>query len=710
MRPTHGRHINRTRRTWRGSPGAGRTLRLGTAALTLGLATLSINISTAQLAGATTDDVTTCAASGAGSLQDVVTAAAAGDTIDFNFTSPCAVITLTSQVNIAKDLTITGPGPGALAVSGAGQVDVFDIISGTVTISGLTIENGGGGAGAGVFTSNSATVTLSNCTLSGNTAADPGDGGGIFNNGGTVNVTDSLLTGNSGTGDITQGGGIFNNAGTMTVTDSTLSDNHVAGGGQGGGVFNNGGTLTVTGSTLSANSAPGGFAGGIFVNGGTTQLTSDTLSGNDATGGSGGALFGNGGALTLASTIVADSDTLGGDCAGAAATDGGDNIDSDGTCGFTTPSVSASTTLNGSLGALKDNGGPTTTIALATLSPAISLTDSATTCALPDQRGVVRPSPVCDSGAFQTPVISTTPNPTTAQLAPTATTLLDSATLSGAYAATGTITFTLHDSATVVDTETATVSGAGSYTTPTGFSATAAGTYQWDASYTGDPDNNAATDNNAPGEQVTLNAADTSLSTRPNPTTVTLGATPKTLSDTAVLSGGASPTGTITFTLHYGAAVLDTESVGVTGNGSYSTPTGYTLPPTAIGTFGWDSSYTGDANNSAATDNGAPGEQVVVSTPCAGGFSFYFLSATARTGSFTGFFCVNVFGTGTYTQAGGAHGTGTITSSGGVSRVTASGTNLALIGQKTTTTSTFTETAPPPAKAGTFTLLSTPPV
>jgi hypothetical protein len=110
-----------------------------------------------------------------------------------------------------------------------------------------------------------------------------------------------------------------------------------------------------------------------------------------------------------------------------------------------------------------------------------------------------------------------------------------------------------------------------------------------------------------------------------------------------------------------------------------------------------------------ATDSiGATGSQsytIKVLSPCAVGLTPYFIQATSHTGNFTGFFCVNTAGTGTYAQNGGPHGTGTVTSSGGVTRVTGFGTNLALIGQKTSTTSTFTETAPAPVKSGTFTLL-----
>ncbi len=219
------------------------------------------------------------------------------------------------------------------------------------------------------------------------------------------------------------------------------------------------------------------------------------------------------------------------------------------------------------------------------------------------------------------PTITTTPNPTTVALGATAPPILtDAARLSGGFSPTGTITFTLHQGSTLVDTETVAVTGNGTYTTPTGFTppttGTVAGTYQWDATYSGDTNNNTVSDTGSVAEQVTVNAASPTLGTIPNPTTVTLGMNAVTLTDTATLSGGFRPGGTITFTLFYngGTTPVDTETVTVTGNGMYTTPSGFPLPKTgtATGTYQWDASYSGDANNNTASDTGSVAEQVTV--------------------------------------------------------------------------------------------------
>jgi hypothetical protein len=97
--------------------------------------------------------------------------------------------------------------------------------------------------------------------------------------------------------------------------------------------------------------------------------------------------------------------------------------------------------------------------------------------------------------------------------------------------------------------------------------------------------------------------------------------------------------------------------------------------------------------------------------PCGTGLTAHFLTAASQAGNFFGIFCVNSAGTGPYTQfsvgptvSQTASGTGTIKVSGTTTAIAASGTKLALLGEKTSTFSSFTETAPAPMKSGTFTL------
>jgi hypothetical protein len=214
------------------------------------------------------------------------------------------------------------------------------------------------------------------------------------------------------------------------------------------------------------------------------------------------------------------------------------------------------------------------------------------------------------------PTLSTTPGSTNVTLGPPVT-LNDTADLEGGFNPTGSIIFTLvGPHGTTVDTEMVLVNGNGLYSTPTGFTPSGpngAGTYQWNATYNGDANNNAASDINDPTEQVTVNKDGPTLSTTPDSTDVTLGP-PVTLHDAAFLQGGFNATGSITFTLvgPHGTTV-DTEMVLVNGNGLYSTPTGFTPSgPNGAGTYQWNTTYNGDANNSAASDINDPTEQVTV--------------------------------------------------------------------------------------------------
>jgi CSLREA domain-containing protein len=231
--------------------------------------------------------------------------------------------------------------------------------------------------------------------------------------GSQLTITDSAgLVIDGGSAKITVSG---NNAlrvfevGTPTVSGVKLTLNNltVANGRAilGGGILNeSSNTLTVRNSTLSGNSARAA-GGGIHNNSpGTLTVRNSTLWGNSATEdfGTGGSISSNGGSATLKNTIVANSPS-GGNCSGTV-TNGGYNLDSDGSCGFGTTNHSLSGTtdnpLNPQLGSLANNGGPTLTHALLAGSPAIDKGNSfgATT----DQRGVARPQGAApDIGSFE---------------------------------------------------------------------------------------------------------------------------------------------------------------------------------------------------------------------------------------------------------------------------------------------------------------------
>ncbi len=216
-----------------------------------------------------------------------------------------------------------------------------------------------------------------------------------------------------------------------------------------------------------------------------------------------------------------------------------------------------------------------------------------------------------------TPAIVTSATPT-ATLGAGA--IADTATLSGGTNPTGTITFTLFGpnnaacTGAPIATSTRTVIGNGTYPSDP-FTPTAAGTYRWIAAYSGDTNNNAVTTACNDANEVSVVApAKPAIVTNASASVPVGGA----ISDTATLSGGTNPTGTITFTL-FGpnnaactGAPIATSTRTVAGNGNYTSDP---FTTTAAGTYRWIASYGGDANNAATATACNDANESVVVTP-----------------------------------------------------------------------------------------------
>jgi hypothetical protein len=402
--------------------------------------------------------VTTLNDAGPGSLRYAVDEASAGSTITFNASLRGTILLTSSDLNIARNLTIRGPGTGILSISSGKSGHVVHVISGTtVTISGFTFKDSNTSTG---FIDNEGRLTLTSSTVSGNTTTSGGgiffnSGGGIFNSG-TLTLSNSTVSGNTASGGISSGGGIENYVGgTLTLNNSIVLGNMTTG--NGGGIFNYG-TLTLSNSTVSGNTASGGIynsGGGIF-NRGTLTLSNSTVSGNTATSGDGGGIgisdhaegvsgtlpvqvmllyctvYGNtanaGGGIRIdtldkqsqvtmgASIIAGNYAHTGPDIAGRLTTLGYNLVgDRSGATFLGSPKVQSTDVLGVSLTALgidpmlHDNGGSakphTWTHALIPGSPALDLIPP-DVCMMfevsKDQRGVKRPQGKgCDSGAYE---------------------------------------------------------------------------------------------------------------------------------------------------------------------------------------------------------------------------------------------------------------------------------------------------------------------
>ena len=138
----------------------------------------------------------------------------------------------------------------------------------------------------------------------------------------------------------------------------------------------------------------------------------------------------------------------------------------------------------------------------------------------------------------------------------------------------------------------------------------AAGSYFWIASYSGDA-------NNDPVSGTCGDAGETSVVSPASPaisTSATNAIAGGTIQDTATLSGGTNPTGTITFQLFSDAQcqnqVGQDDVVAVSGNGDY---TSAAVTVNAAGSYFWIASYSGDANNDPVSGTcGDAGETSVV--------------------------------------------------------------------------------------------------
>ncbi len=393
----------------------------------------------------------------AGSGGDTINLAAGTYTLSIAGTGEDAGAT--GDLDINKDVTISGAGAGTTIIDGNSIDRVFHIkgTSNTASISGVTIQGGDQSNGGGIFVDNTSTLNLSGATLTGNNHSGAGSGGAIHVHG-TAHLNDVLLSGNtaddggaigfhgadggsltnvtiSGNSTTGKGGGIWNDS-VITVINSTITGN-MANSDEGGGVYNTG-TITLTDTTISGNSATWGGGinntnnltlervtidgntssnngGGIYnFAGNTVSLTNVTISGNTS-GNNGGGIFttssiditnstiasnlGGGGIHTVGSGDARLKNTIldnnVGGNANRALTSLGNNIDSDSTAGLGDPLDG----VNPMLAALADNGGPTRTHALLGGSQAIN-GGTATGAPALDQRGVNRDGSV-DIGAYE---------------------------------------------------------------------------------------------------------------------------------------------------------------------------------------------------------------------------------------------------------------------------------------------------------------------
>src|SRR5271157_5084106 len=196
-----------------------------------------------------------------------------------------------------------------------------------------------------------------------------------------------------------------------------------------------------------------------------------------------------------------------------------------------------------------------------------------------------------------TPAINTSQQPASATVG---TSIADTATVSGGYNLTGTVTFNLYNNSTGSGTALftdANVPLSSGVATSAGYTATATGTDYWVATYNGDS-NNASVTSVTTAEPVSITPVTPSINTSQQPASATVGSS---IADQTTVSGGYNPTGSVTFNLFSnsnGTGLLFSDANVALVNGA-ATSTGYTA--TATGTDYWVATYNGDTNNASVT-------------------------------------------------------------------------------------------------------------
>jgi predicted outer membrane repeat protein len=257
-------------------------------------------------------------------LREAITQANTQAGTDNIFFSVNGTITLTGgELGISSNINLYGNGVPSLTISGNNVGRVFNVDSGNVLLSGLTIAKGSAFDGGGIR--NNGNLTVQFCTFSGNSAY----GGGGIANGGSLTVNNSTFSSNSAV----TGGGIVN-GGSLTVNNSTFSGNSAT---ERGGGINNVGILTVNSSTFSGNSAMK-EGGGIYNSRGVLRVTSSYFLNNRAADGGGIANI-EGGTSTLIGNVIRQNS--------ATNRGGGVYTDSSGTVYLQRNNISANTAATG---------------------------------------------------------------------------------------------------------------------------------------------------------------------------------------------------------------------------------------------------------------------------------------------------------------------------------------------------------------------------
>jgi hypothetical protein len=582
------------------------------------------------------------------------------------------------QVGIqsGNNITISGAGAGSTIIQQTNGhdrvIEADELLNGNqpLAIQNVTIQNGtctdsgldcdlGGGGGAILAGGPGDPLTLTNVTLSHNSANSTTEGfsgGALYYSGTTLTITGSTISLNSVGGSGIAGGVFAEDAdiggylpGSLTITNSTFSGNTATdntGTAKGGGLYfqtHGGYAGTITGSTFTGNTATstGSLGGAIYAE------TADTSNGLSSITISNSRIVGN---IASQSTGFEDDEmnsTITNNwwgCNGGPGASGCDTvIFGAGTSSFTpylvlgisanptqilpngTSTLTADLTHNSAStgGFSVPNGTPVTFGG--TLDSSVNPTNTTLTSGQATSTYTAGNTPGTGSGTatVDNQAVSVTINikantSTTVAVEDAATSSPWSGTevagasayanstvspvgSSGGPTPTGTVTYTIFSSGTcsgppLGNSVVSLVSGAVPKSST--FGPLATGTYSFEAAYSGDNDYNSSSSSCA-SFSVNKAAPSTSVGSSVNPSTF---GQPVTF--TATLNGAYLPTGTVNFTSN-STTISGCSAVSVSAGTAQCTTS--TLP---VGTDTIVATYSGDGNNTGSTGTLAGGQQV----------------------------------------------------------------------------------------------------
>ena len=204
------------------------------------------------------------------------------DVVDFAPGLTGVIPVTSAQLLISDSVAVNGPGADLIALDAQALSRVLQITAGHAVISGLTFRNGRARAlqsGGGIFVGGDLTISrcaIVNCEVPLNVGMNA-DGGGIFVNSGRRLVMDRSLISNCRVGLGTGGGVRGASSATLDISNSTITGCSAT---QGGAVSNSSG-LVLNFVTFANNSASHS-GGGIWAQPGPFRISNSIVARNTA--------------------------------------------------------------------------------------------------------------------------------------------------------------------------------------------------------------------------------------------------------------------------------------------------------------------------------------------------------------------------------------------------------------------------------------------